>query len=101
MNRLKAEGDHLILEKVDYDKEEKTSGGIIIKKSQVLDGSFVEAKIISMGKGLPISNGNIPEVEYGQGDIILYDARSRIGLHAEYDIIRREHVIAVIDNETN
>ena len=27
MKKLKAEGDHLILEKVDYDKEEKTSGG--------------------------------------------------------------------------
>jgi len=101
MNRLIAEGDHLILEKVDYDKEEKTSGGIIIKKSQVLDGSFAEARIISMGKGLPISNGDIPEVDYKEGDIILYDARSRIGVHAECDIIRREHVIAVVDNETN
>ncbi len=101
MKKLKAEGDHLILEKVDYDKEEKTSGGIIIKKSQVLDGSFVEAKIISMGKGLPISNGDIPEVEYNEGDVVLYDARSRIGIHAECDIIRREHVIAVVDNETN
>ena len=101
MKKLKAEGDHLILEKVDYDKEEKTSGGIIIKKSQVLDGSFIEARIISMGRGLPISNGDIPEVEYGEGDVILYDARSRIGIHAEYDIIRREHVIAVVQNETD
>ena len=101
MKKIKAEGDHLILEKVDYDKEEKTSGGIIIKKSQVLDGSFIEARIISMGRGLPISNGDIPEVEYGEGDVILYDARSRIGIHAEYDIIRREHVIAVVQNETD
>mgnify|MGYP003112279843 CR=1 FL=1 len=101
MKKLKAEGDHLILEKVDYDKEEKTSGGIIIKKSQVLDGSFVEAKIISMGRGLPISNGDIPEVEYSEGDVVLYDARSRIGIHAEYDIIRREHVIAVVNDETD
>ena len=101
MKKLIAEGDHLILEKVDYDKEEQTASGLYIKKSQVLDGSYVEAKIISMGRGLPISNGDIPEVEYKEGDTILYDARSRIGLHADYDIIRREHVIAVIHDETN
>ena len=101
MKKLIAEGDHLILEKVDYDKEEQTASGLYIKKSQVLDGSYVEAKIISMGRGLPISNGDIPEVEYKEGDTILYDARSRIGLHADYDIIRRELVIAVIHDETN
>ncbi len=101
MKKLIAEGDHLILEKVDYDKEEQTASGLYIKKSQVLDGSYAEAKILSMGRGLPISNGDIPEVEYKEGDTILYDARSRIGLHADYDIIRREHVIAVIHNETD
>jgi len=101
MKKLKAEGDHLILEKIDYDKETQTASGLYIKKSQVLDGSYAEAKIISMGRGLPISNGDIPEVEYKEGDTILYDARSRIGIHADYDIIRREHVIAVVCDETD
>ena len=66
-----------------------------------IDGTFCEAKIVSMGRGLPISNGDIPEVEYREGDVVLYDARSRIGVHNDYDIIRREHVIAVVSNETN
>jgi len=101
MKKLKAEGDHLILEKVDYEKEEQTASGLYIKKSQVLDGSYAESKIISMGRGLPISNGDIPEVEYKEGDVVLYDARSRIGIHADYDIIRREHVIAVVYDETD
>ena len=101
MKKLIAEGDHLILEKVDYEKEEKTASGLYIKKSPVLDGSYAESKIISMGRGLPISNGDIPEVEYKEGDTVLYDARSRIGIHADYDIIRREHVIAVVRDETD
>ena len=101
MKKLIAEGDHLILEKIDYDKEEQTASGLYIKKSQVLDGSYAEAKIISMGRGLPISTGDIPSVNYMEGSTILYDARSRIGLHADYDIIRREHVIAVVKDETD
>tara|TARA_R100000742_G_C4220196_1_gene44172 strand:- start:114 stop:407 length:294 start_codon:yes stop_codon:yes gene_type:complete len=96
MSKFKAEGDHLILEKIDYDEEQVTEGGIIYKPKDVLDSSFSEAKIISMGRGLPISNGDIPTVEYKEGDIVLYDARSRIGMHKEFDVIRREHVIAVV-----
>ena len=101
MKKLIAEGDHLILEKIDYEEEKVSEGGIIYKVKDSLDGSFCEARIISMGCGLPISNGDIPEVSYKEGDVILYDARSRMGIHKEYDIIRREHVVAVVNSETN
>ena len=101
MKNIKAEGDHLILEKIDYEEEQMSEGGIIYKLKDSIDSSFCEAKIISMGRGLPISNGDVPEVDYDEGDIILYDARSRIGTHKEFDVIRREHVIAVIPDETN
>ena len=101
MKNIIAEGDYLILEKIDYDAEQVTEGGIIFKVKDTLDSSFCEAKIVSMGTGLPISNGDIPEVSYKEGDLILYDARSRMGTHKEFDVIRREHVIAVVDNETN
>ena len=30
------------------------------------------------------------------GDVVLYDARSRMGMHQDFDVIRREHVIAVV-----
>jgi co-chaperonin GroES (HSP10) len=97
MKKIRAEGDHLILEKIDYDKEQVTDSGIIVKMSQTLDGSFCEARILSMGSGLPILNGEIPEVGYKEGDIILYDVRSRIGTHNDFDIIRREHVVGVLE----
>ena len=94
--KVEAEGDHLIMEKIDYNEEQTTNSGIIIKRSQVLDSSFVEAKIVSMGQGLPSFNGEVPAVKYSEGDTILYDARSRIGMHEDFDVIRREHVIAVV-----
>tara|TARA_Y100000034_G_scaffold66181_1_gene79873 strand:- start:14 stop:322 length:309 start_codon:yes stop_codon:yes gene_type:complete len=101
MTKLLAQGDYLILEKIDYDKEEVTESGLIIKKSQVLDSSSVEAKIVSMGKGTPDNNGNISPVNYDVGSTVLYDASSRMGIHANFDIIKREHVLAVvIEDET-
>jgi|TARA_R110000744_G_scaffold104061_8_gene199302 co-chaperonin GroES (HSP10) len=97
MSKVKAQGDFIIVEKVDYDEEKVSEGGIIYKESQILSSSFVEAKIISMGSGLPISNGDIPKVKFKEDDIILYDARSRIGTHDDFDVIRREHIIAIMN----
>ena len=47
MKKLIAEGDHLILEKVDYDKEEQTASGLYIKKSQVLELDSMQIMILS------------------------------------------------------
>ena len=96
MSKLIAEGNHLILEKTDYEEEMVSTGGIIYKMKDSVDGSFCEAKIISMGQGSPSSNGDIPEVSYKEGDVVLYDARSRMGIHNNFDIIQREHVVAVV-----
>ena len=101
MTKILAQGDYLILEKVDYDKEEVTESGLIIKKSQLLDSTSIESKIVSMGRGIPDDSGSIPEVDYGVGSMVLYDATSRIGTHAGFEIIRREHVLAVVfEDET-
>jgi len=101
MSKILAQGDYLIVEKTDYDKEQTTDSGIIIKASQVLDSSFAEAKILSMGPGVPDALGQIAPIKYEVGDSVLYDARSRIGLHADFDIIKREHVVAVVYDETD
>jgi|TARA_R110000824_G_scaffold64800_2_gene169160 co-chaperonin GroES (HSP10) len=101
MSKVLAQGNYLILEKVDYEKEETTEGGIIVKMSQVLDSSFAESKILSIGQGIPDSDGNVPPVNYNVGDSVLYDGRSRIGIHADFDVILREHVVAVVYDETD
>ena len=102
MTKILAQGDFIFLEKIDYDKEEITESGLYIKKSQVLDSTSIEAKIVSMGSGVPDANGVFREVDYEVGSTILYDATSRIGVHADFDIIKREHVLAVvIEDETD
>ena len=101
MSKVLAQGDYIIVEKIDYEEEQTTDSGIIIKASQVLDSSFAEAKILSMGPGVPDALGQISPIKYGVGDSVLYDARSRIGLHADFDIIKREHVVAVVYDETD
>ena len=94
--RYKPQGDYLILEKIKYDEEITTTSGIIYKKSQTLDSNYIEAKIIDHGPGLPLPTGEVFPLPYKKGDTILYDVRGRIGLHDDFDIIRNEHVIAVV-----
>ena len=101
MSKVLAQGDYIIVEKIDYEEEQTTDSGIIIKASQVLDSSFAEAKILSIGTGVPDALGQIAPIKYGVGDSVLYDARSRIGLHADFDVIKREHVVAVVYDETD
>ena len=74
---------------------------IIVEQSQILDSSFAEAKILSLGPGVPDALGQIAPIKYEIGDSVLYDARSRIGLHNDFDVIKRESVIAVVYDETN
>ena len=97
VEKLKPQGDYIIVEKMDYDKEETTESGIIIKQSQLLDSTYATAKILALGPGLPIPNGSIPEVGYSEGSIIFYDVRGRQGTTPDFDLIRREHVVAVVE----
>ena len=93
---LKPQGDFIIVEKIDYNEEQTTESGIIFKQSQVLDSTYATAKILSMGQGLPLINGEVPPVDYAEGSIIFYDVRGRQGVTPDFDLIRREHVVAVV-----
>ena len=95
--KLRPQGDYIIVEKIDYNEEQTTDSGIIFKQSQLLDSTYATAKILKMGPGLPIPNGEIPGVEYEEGSIIFYDVRGRQGVTPDFDLIRREHVVAVVD----
>ena len=94
--KLKPQGDFIIVEKIDYNEEQTTESGIIFKQSQVLDSTYATAKILSMGQGLPLINGEVPPVDYTEGSIIFYDVRGRQGVTPDFDLIRREHVVAVV-----
>ena len=94
--KYKAQGDYLFLEKINYEEEVTTTAGIIYKKSGTLSSNYAEAKVIAHGPGLPLLNGEIKEPEWNVDDIVLYDVRGRIGLHDDFDVIRAEHVVAVV-----
>jgi len=96
-DKLTPQGDFIIVEKIDYNEEQTTEAGIIFKQSQVLDSTYATAKILSMGRGLPLMNGEIPPVDYKEGSVIFYDVRGRQGVTPEFDLIRREHVVAVVE----
>jgi len=99
MTNYKPQGDWIFLEKMDYQKEQTTEAGVIFTAAAVLDTVYIEAKILKMGPGLPLPNGEIPPVDYKAGDKILYDARSRRDIYKDFDMIHREHVIAVVEDE--
>jgi len=104
MSNFIAQGDFLLVEKINYEEEQTTDSGIIFKRSQVLDTTFAQAEIISMGPGLPGPDGKVSNLfDYSVGDIILYNSADRIGIHNDFDVIRRHHIIALVSNpdETN
>ena len=95
--KYNAQGDFLLVEKIDYDEEQTTDSGIIFKTSQVLSTSFAQAKVISMGNGEPGFDGAVAKVDYKLGDIVLYDVTNRIGIHDQFDVLKREHIVAVVN----
>ena len=100
MTTFNAQNDYLLVEKVDYESEQQTESGIIFKRSQVLDTTFAEARIISMGPGIPGPDGKVSNMfDYSVGDIILYNVQERIGIHSQFDVIRRSSIVAVVNRE--
>ena len=95
----KPQGDWIFLEKIDYQKEQTTDSGVIFTTAAVLDTVYVEAEILEMGPGIPLPNGEIPPIDYGVGDKVLYDARSRKDIYKGYDMIHRDNVIAVVEDD--
>ena len=102
MSKFNAQNDFLLVEKIDYEEEQTTDSGIIFKTSQVLDSTFAEAKIISMGPGVPGADGKVSNLfDYSVGDVVLYNAQDRIGVHSAFDVIRRSDVVAVVNEQAN
>ena len=99
MTKYKPQGDWIFLEKMDYQKEQTTEAGVIFTAAAVLDTVYIEAEILEMGPGLPLPNGDVPEVPYKVGDKVLYDARSRTDIYKDFDMIHRKDVIAVVEDE--
>ncbi len=76
---------------------EKTDAGIIVTPKENVD--FCKGKVLSLGYPEQLSNGTVLNVDYNEGDYVLYNRKSVQGAMG-YDIVNQQEVIAVVDEDT-
>jgi len=88
--------DCVIVKRVE--EEEKTKGGIIIPDTA--KEKPVEGKVIAVGKGKILDNGNQQPLEVKEGDKILFGKYAGTEINIEGDehlIMREDDIIAIVE----
>lgn len=88
--------DRVIVKRVE--EEEKTKGGIIIPDTA--KEKPVEGKVIAVGKGKILDNGNQQPLEVKEGDKILFGKYAGTEINIEGDehlIMREDDIIAIVE----
>lgn len=87
--------DRVLVERVS--EEEKTKGGIIIPDSAKEKPQ--EAKVVAVGKGKVMDNGQVQALEVKTGDRVLFGkySGSEVKLEGvEYIIIREDDILGIV-----
>jgi len=88
--------DRVIVKRVE--EEEKTKGGIIIPDTA--KEKPVEGKVVAVGKGKILENGNLQPLEVKKGDKILFGKYAGTEINIEGDehlIMREDDIIAIVE----
>lgn len=88
--------DRVIVKRVE--EEEKTKGGIIIPDTA--KEKPVEGKVVAVGKGKILDNGNQQALEVKEGDKILFGKYAGTEINIEGDehlIMREDDIIAIVE----
>ena len=88
--------DRVIVKRVE--EEEKTKGGIIIPDTA--KEKPIEGKVVAVGKGKMLENGNQQPLEVKEGDKILFGKYAGTEINIEGDehlIMREDDIIAIVD----
>jgi chaperonin GroES len=88
--------DRVIVKRVE--EEEKTKGGIIIPDTA--KEKPIEGKVVAVGKGKVMENGNQQPLEVKKGDKILFGKYAGTEINIEGDehlIMREDDIIAIVD----
>jgi len=88
--------DRVIVKRVK--EEEKTKGGIIIPDTA--KEKPVEGKVVAVGKGKIMDNGNLQPLEVKKGDKILFGKYAGTEINIEGDehlIMREDDIIAIVE----
>ena len=93
---LKPLGDRIIVKPLEV--EEKTKGGIVLPETAKEKPQ--EGKVVAVGKGKVLDNGNVQPMEVKTGDRILYGKYSGSEITTkegdELLIMREDDVLAII-----
>jgi chaperonin GroES len=87
--------DRVIVKRVEED--EKTKGGIIIPDTA--KEKPIEGKVVAVGKGKILDNGNQQPLEVKEGDKILFGKYAGTEINIEGDehlIMREDDIIAIV-----
>ena len=87
--------DRVIVKRVE--EEEKTKGGIIIPDTA--KEKPIEGKVVAVGKGKILENGNQQPLEVKKGDKILFGKYAGTEINIEGDehlIMREDDIIAIV-----
>ncbi|MEZ4270118.1 MAG: co-chaperone GroES [Myxococcota bacterium] len=97
MKKFRPLADRILIKRVE--KEEKTSGGIIIPDTAKEKPQ--EGEVVAVGNGKRLDNGEVVKVDLSAGDHILFGKYSgteiKIDGH-EHLILREDEVLGVIQN---
>ena len=88
--------DRVIVKRVE--EEEKTKGGIIIPDTA--KEKPIEGKVVAVGKGKILDNGNQQPLEVKKGDKILFGKYAGTEINIEGDehlIMREDDIIAIVE----
>jgi len=87
--------DRVLIERIE---EEVTSGGIVIPDNAKEKPS--RGKIVSVGKGKLLENGNVRALEVKPNDVVLFGKYSGTEVkvdNKEYVVMREEDIMGVIE----
>ena len=87
------------MEKMRFEAEEKTAGGIVLPDSAREQPQ--EAKVISVGAGKRLEDGSVKPLEVRVGQRVLYGKYSGTDVtvdQEEYLILREEDVLAIVQS---
>ena len=90
--RLKPVNDKIVV-KPNENKEEMTSGGIILPDT-VQDGALIEGKVVAVGDGMYSVSGTLIPVICDVGDTILYNKNA---MKAEHKIDGETYILMSVN----
>lgn len=96
--KFKPLGDRVLIEVLEA--EEKTKGGIVLPDTAKEKPQ--QGKVIAVGKGKLLENGEVKPLEVKEGDIVVFskyagtEVRTKEG--DEYLILREDDILAIVED---